>query len=165
MLEDARAWLKTARALAGAWSAAATGDGDPLDAWPANGFEAYPPDFESLAWAAFSIALNVGLRPFHAHAEHTYQPPGGGEFEVGIPKIDLYQAACAQLFNLMVGGDTLRRCENLTCGQPFRHQLGGAKYRQHRSTGLRFCTPACARADASRQYRRRKAAMEKETER
>ncbi len=152
-LEDARAWLKTARALAGGWAAWATGE-EFLAAWPANGFEPYPPEFESLHWSAFTIALNVGLRPFRAHAEHTYKPPGGDELAIGTPRIDLYQAACAQLFNLMVSGETLRRCEK--CGQPFHHQLGGAKYRQHRSTGLRFCTPACARAEASRKYPSRK---------
>jgi hypothetical protein len=83
---------------------------------------------------------------------------GAGELVLGVPRVSLYSAACREVFNLVLEQPTARHCENATCGRVFVHQLGGAKFRQHRSTGLRFCTPECARAEASRQYRRRKAA-------
>jgi hypothetical protein len=77
--------------------------------------------------------------------------------------VDLYSAACQQVFNLIVKNCDAQRCENETCGRTFVHQLGGAQHGQHRSKGLRFCTPACARTQTQRQYRRRrKAAKTKE---
>jgi hypothetical protein len=152
-IEDARWWLKTARALAGAWSKATLGE-DPTTAWREEGFAAL--NDEAACWAQCTLALNEGLRPFRAHVE--YAQPRLPGFVHGLPRVGLYSAACRQIFNFAVEQQTARRCENATCGRVFVHQLGGAKFRQHRSTGLRYCTPECARAEASRQYRRRKAA-------
>lgn len=155
-LEDARWWLKTARALAGTWRNA--DQGQPLGlAWAAEGF--LEPDDES-AWWQFTHALNTGLQPFRAHIELRLAMEGD-ELKWGMPRVGLYSAACRQIFNFIVQGDTARRCENETCGRTFVHQLGGAKHGQHRSVGLRFCTPECARAQAQRQYRRRKTAEKK----
>ncbi len=47
-LEDARWWLKTARALAGTWREASGPDGEPAIAWVAEGF---PAGTEESAWA------------------------------------------------------------------------------------------------------------------
>jgi hypothetical protein len=158
-LEDARWWLKTARALAGVWREASLDGGDPVSAWSAEGF---PINTDWTCWAMFTVALNEGLEPFRAHVEHAAPLDDGSEFVFGLPEVGLYSAACRQVFNLAVEQPTARRCESATCGRVFVHQLGGAKHRQHRSTGLRFCTPECARAEASRQYRRRKRAKEQE---
>ena len=152
-VEDVRWWLKTARALAGVWSKASLGE-SPIGAWLAEGFAKL--DTESLCWSHFEIALNVGLEPFHARVLV------GKSRDLQRPHVDLYSAAAHQVFNLVVTGDTARRCENETCGRTFVRQLGGAKHGQHRSTGLRFCTPECARAETQRQYRRRKSARTKE---
>jgi hypothetical protein len=101
----------------------------------------------------------VGLEPFRARVEHRVDIPGGDTVTFGVQPIDLYSAACRQVFNLVVEQPTARRCESATSGRVFVHQVSDIEYRQHhRSTGLRFCTPKCARAEASRQYRRRKAA-------
>ena len=152
-IEDARWWLKTARALAGVWIRATLGE-DPVPAWSAEGFRAL--DREGVCWAQFTLALKEGLHPFRAHVE--YAEPRLPGFVYGLPNVGLYSAACRQIFNFAAQEQTARRCENATCGRVFVHQLGGAKFRQHRSTGIRYCTPECARAEASRQYRRRKAA-------
>ena len=120
----------------------------------AEGFRAL--DREGVCWAQFTLALKEGLHPFRAHVE--YAEPRLPGFVYGLPNVGLYSAACRQIFNFAAQEQTARRCENATCGRVFVHQLGGAKFRQHRSTGIRYCTPECARAEASRQYRRRKAA-------
>jgi|HubBroStandDraft_6_1064221.scaffolds.fasta_scaffold75411_4 hypothetical protein len=157
-LEDARWWLKTARALTRVWAEASAGR-DPTSAWTAEGF---PPVDEQACWAQFTLALDTGLKPFRARVEY-HVSPHGFEFTYGRLMIGLYSAACCQVFNFIAGKETARRCENETCGRTFVHQLGGAKYGQHRSKGLlRFCTPACAQAQTQRQYRRRKAAQKKE---
>jgi hypothetical protein len=150
-IEDVRWWLKTARALAGIWRETSLG-GDPSDAWLAEGFHPGLSQ-KSACWAQFTLALNIGLKPFRAHAEL----PTDVGFTYGQPKAGLFSAACLQVFNLIVEEATARRCENSTCGRVFIHQLGGAKYGQHRTKGLRFCSPTCARAETQRQYRRRKA--------
>jgi hypothetical protein len=160
-LEDARWWLKTARALAGVWSRATLGE-DPSDAWAAEGL---PAARESDCWPRFTEALNVGLTPLRAHIEHAAPLGDGGSFLFGLPQVGLYSAVCRQIFNLVVQQPAARHCENATCGRVFVHQLGGSKYGQHRSKGLRFCSPSCARAETQRQYRRRKASTEKEKER
>jgi hypothetical protein len=149
-IEDARWWLKTVRALAGTWGRTSRGE-DPAGAWLAEGFSDAQENSLGLSdpWRRFTEALNDGLRPFYAQAliyNRAYQDP-----------VDLYSAACQQIFNLIVEECDAHRCENQSCERIFVHQLGGSKYGQHRTKGLRFCTPACARAETQRTYRRRKA--------
>ncbi len=148
-IEDARWWLRTARALAGTWRESQFG-GDPFAPWLAEGFLASPlHDPDAGGWPQFAAALNVGLEPFRAHVE----PTGGDE-----PTVGLYAAACRQIFNLMVSDGTARRCESATCGRVFVRQRGDIEYRQHyRTTGVRFCSEECMRAEKQRRYRRRKA--------
>jgi len=107
-------------------------------------------------WPRFTVALNNGLRRFRARVEYPVQIPDGGKFTFGIPQVDLYSAACLQVFNLL-SGPPARRCASSTCGRVFVHQVGGAQYRQHRSKGLRFCSPSCAKNETQRAYRRRQA--------
>ena len=139
-LEDARWWLKTARALAGTWSRTARGE-DPAAAWTDEGFSPDAPE----VWERFRGLLNEGLEPFSARVVHRNAEA----------LTDLYSAACLQIFNLLVQDCHPLRCENETCDHDFVHQRGGAEHRQHRSTGLRYCTPECARMQASRKYRRK----------
>lgn len=169
-VEDARWWLKTARALAGAWAEASAGR-SAVAAWTDEGFVGF--DDRDDGWSQFTYALNLGLSEFRAHVEFRVDTPYGDVIH-GLPRIGLFSAACRQIFNFVVAGDTARRCENPTCGpmhgspggepRRFVHQLGGAKEGQYRSRGVRFCTPECARAETQRKYRRRKAALSKEKE-
>jgi hypothetical protein len=161
-LEDARWWLKTARAMTGVWSEASRGE-DPGSAWAAEGFPALAATEPGAQWTFFVTALNDGLSAFHVHAEYEWDLAnlGLGAITYGRPLVNLYSAACRQVFNFLVEGETGRRCENQTCGRTFVRQLGGAEHGQHRSDA-RYCTPECARAEASRQYRRRKTAQREE---
>ena len=159
-VEDARWRLKKARALAGVWREAMF-DRPVAPALAAEGLRTNTDgrlDSEHLAWQAIAAALNEGLRPFQARVEHTlklYYGGRTGEYIEGLPRVDLYSAACRQIFNLIVEDGTARLCENETCSVVFVHQIGGSKYGQYRTTGLRFCSPACARMETQRQYRRR----------
>ena len=158
-IEDVRWWLKTARALARIWTETSTG-GDPASVWTDEGF-LFVDHRGPWAWSQFVRALNVGLRPFRARAEHRIEFANGAKVDFGLPRVGLYSAACHQIFNLVVRDETPRRCENETCGRLFVHQLGGAEYRLHYRSDVRYCTDKCARAEASRQYRRRRAAKKK----
>jgi hypothetical protein len=150
-VEDARWWLKTAGALAAVWRDASLGL-DIAGAWANEGFVGIETTDES--WKEFTTSLNVGLHPFRARVEYQAH---------GLPQVGLYSAACRQIFNLVVRDETARRCQNETCGRTFVHQHGGAQHGQHRTQGvLLYCSPECAHAEASRQYRRRKAAQAKE---
>jgi hypothetical protein len=152
-VEDARWQLKKARALAGVWREAMFGR--PIaPAFTAEGLRRHNAVSEILAWTDFAEALNKGLRPFQARVEHALKFEHGVVVE-GRPHVDLYSAACCQIFNLIVEGGTARVCENETCSVVFVHQLGGSLYGQYHKTGLRFCSPACARMETQRQYRRR----------
>jgi hypothetical protein len=168
-IEDARWWLKTARALAGSWARASRGE-DPHDAWQAEGFlvewflEGVKEPARSSTWLMFTGALNEGLRPFHPRLRMAVDDEGQAILEA--PRgwyVDLYSAACVQVFNFMVGECDAQRCENETCGRTFVHQQGGSRFGQHRTKGLRYCQPACASAQAARQYRRRKAARKEQS--
>jgi hypothetical protein len=156
-IEDARWWLKTARALARTWSYVQVGK-DPVSAWDAEGFEMISEDD---LWTHFTLALDAGLLPFRARAEFTRDFSGQHQFTYGAPLVGLYSAACRQVFNLIVGDATARYCENKTCGRIFVHQLGTTTTERYRSTGLRFCTAKCAQAEKQREYRRRESARKK----
>lgn len=124
-----------------------------------------PHDFESIvaawdgscdtieaAWWNFEELLNLALRPFQVRAV-----VGGEGFPLGVQDVNSYSAMALQLANHIAEAATYRRCANETCGRLFVRQCGGAIYaNQRHSTGVRYCTPSCARAQAQREYRRRK---------
>jgi hypothetical protein len=151
-LEDARWWLKALRAMVAMWRNVNFGL-VAADAWGAEGFLHQD---GAIAWTLFVVFLNDGLEPFRARAYVRYTDDDGTPLEWfdGIFPVDLYSAGCQQFFNFVVSGAAPRRCENERCGRTFIHQLGGAG-NWHRTKGLRFCTPECAKAETQRQYRRR----------
>lgn len=83
------------------------------------------------------------------------------KFSVGIGGLEerwptIYSVSFLQLYNHLAEGATTRRCANETCLRAFVRQRGRAEYEQYRTEGVRYCSRACARAQAQRQLRRRR---------
>jgi hypothetical protein len=138
--------------------------------WAFEGVE--PDDWSSPEWlwpkpgSSFDAmnrtlqAMNRGLEAFGPRAE-IYRPQLGefpGYRVLRITDASPWQIAMACLWNDMLAGESYRICQNETCGRVFQHQLGRATQAQHRSTGVRYCSATCARAQANRAYRRRRQA-------
>lgn len=110
---------------------------------------------EHRAWTSFVLALNEGLKSFHARAELV--EPELEDWTWGAPTADLYAGLCVQLMNLInEGHDHLNVCANETCRHHFIRQRGGAVHGQFRSTGVLYCTVRCAKTQGQRDLRRRK---------
>jgi hypothetical protein len=145
-LEDARWWVKTLRAVTRIWQFAALGE--PVDTcWRDEGF--LGPTSTAATWAQFTRAVNIGIEVFQPRVALGTANP--------YPSVGLYAAACGQLFDFIAAGVVPQRCASATCSTIFVHQIGGARHGRSRTSGVRFCSPGCARAETQRQYRRRKA--------
>lgn len=70
----------------------------------------------------------------------------------------LYDVMCLEIFNHIVENAIYRTCANESCRRTFVRQHGRAQHHQNRTSGVRYCSADCARAQASRDYRRRKRA-------
>jgi hypothetical protein len=124
-------------------------DNDYAPAWLSHGHPA--PKNESQGWLWFDTLINAALRPYHVHVQ-TYP---GGTLTGATPRPTLYQACALQLHNYVAEATPFGRCANERCGHLFTRQRGRAQYGQHRSTGVRFCSHSCAKAQGERQRRRR----------
>ncbi|MGW7434075.1 hypothetical protein ACWGIN_31660 [Streptomyces sp. NPDC054861] len=84
-------------------------------------------------------------------------------FSVGIGSLTdrhptIYSTAFLQLYNHIAENATIRNCANETCHRNFVRQRGRAEYGQNRTSGVKYCTRECARAQAQREHRRRRKA-------
>jgi hypothetical protein len=68
----------------------------------------------------------------------------------------LYAICALELFNHIIENAEYHICANERCLRTFVHQQGRAEKGPHRSSGVKYCSPSCARATAQREYRRRR---------
>ncbi len=149
---DAIAYLTVARAMANHWVASMT------DQSVAKVWSAVSPDVTTKreAWMFLIESLNFGLVPYHPRIEATFPGIRGHPYVVGGPRVHLFNGLSLQVFNLMVEAIPPLQCLNETCGRWFVRQHGRAEQGQYRVEGVKYCSASCARAQAQREYKRRK---------
>jgi hypothetical protein len=84
-----------------------------------------------------------------------------GKFNVGIGGLasrqpTIYSISFLQIYNHITEGAVLLGCANEPCGNLFVRQRGRAEFGQHRTTGVKYCSNSCARAQGQRELRRRR---------
>lgn len=97
----------------------------------------------------------------HIHALEQMLNRSLGRFSIGVGDLadrspTVLSVAFLQLYNHLVEEAHVRRCANDNCGRDFVRQRGRAEYGQHRTTGVKYCSRECARAQAQRDLRRRR---------
>lgn len=92
-----------------------------------------------------------------AQVEDLFVPADDAHVELArVPSaVPLYAILALELFNHIVVNADYHVCANERCQRTFVHQQGRAKKDQRRGQGVLYCTAACARATAQRDYRRR----------
>ena len=76
---------------------------------------------------------------------------GPGERDA-VLELNLHALCCLELFNHVAAANDFPRCANESCGRLF------VRDERARRRGMRYCSRTCARAQAQREFRRRKAA-------
>ena len=107
-----------------------------------------------------NLSLTVGLKRFHpmiwvVPADDALRSSA----ELGrLQDVSLFSYCCLELHNHVVTGAGYRRCANETCRRLFSStEPGGANGARRAAL---YCSRACGRAQAQREYRRRRAAAD-----
>jgi hypothetical protein len=124
--------------------------GDYTRAWTENGLNT--PASESQSWLWFDLAINTALRPFHANVQ--FSPYGALTGATQTPTA--YEACALQLYNYVAEGAPFGICANENCSRWFTRQRGRAQYGHNRTSGVRYCSHHCAKAQGERERRRRR---------
>jgi hypothetical protein len=154
--DQVRDHVRALRAIVSHWEAfQAEDDKGVLSAWSENGFA----KTRSLdrAWDWWTDYVNAALSPFAVTVDVQHLRRHGMYGRA----ITAYSAMVLEIANDVTAGTAWRRCANEPCGQLFARQQGRAEAGQFRTEGIRFCTKSCAKAQMSRDLRRRNAEKRK----
>lgn len=151
--------LRDVAQLARHWIAYKSG-GNVLDVWYPDGIDpdAFDADViaEEIETCHHRFALGVEERTANTRVRFTVGTSWGTS--LGLPAPDLIDALSIQLLGLcFLHKDhrlPLLDCANENCHYSFFRQRGGKL--QHRNTGSKYCSRACAQAVAARASRRRR---------
>jgi len=104
------------------------------------------------------FALAFDFRPESEEEQHT---PVTGPLEITPTRgpsdsLRLHEICALELFNHIAGREIYRDCNNETCGRAFVTQYGRSEHGMSKRKGVLYCSAACAQAQASREYRRRR---------
>jgi hypothetical protein len=81
----------------------------------------------------------------------------GPEERDAVLELNLHALCCLELFNHVAAANDFPRCANESCARLF------VRDERARRRGMRYCSRNCARAQAQREFRRRKAASPEPT--
>jgi len=122
--------------------------------------EGREPDTLAEARSLIESRLTSGLSVFHPRVR--VDPPdlatwGGRSPAEVMVAASLYSICCLEIFNHLLEQAHYRRCAKESCERVFVRHRGRSDAGQHKLTGgVKYCSNACARAEASRAYRRSK---------
>lgn len=157
LLEEFRFAANALRDLTSAWRVA-SGQADAAEmkwAW----FYGQQPTLEEAA-SFLVVQLPALVRRLHPqlYLEGSEADNSGVDVVVsaGSPRVrSLFELCAAELYNHIVARPHYKTCANENCERLFIRQRGRAVHGQYRTTGLKYCSASCARAQNQRQYRRR----------
>lgn len=109
-------------------------------------------DSRTAVWHFLANMIEMGLLPFHPRL---VRDPALNERDRLFEGVPLYSVCCLELFNHIAEHASYRHCANERCERTFVRQTGRAAVGQHRTTGIKYCSSHCARAQAQRQHRAR----------
>jgi hypothetical protein len=156
-LEDFRFAATALRDLTSAWRVA-SGQADPTEiAW--TWLHGEQPTLEAAA-SVLAVYLPPLLRGLHPRLQLEKAEEGEPHVAVVVDgrskrAASLFEVCAAELYNHIVARPTYKVCANETCQRLFVLQRGRAIHGQHRTTGVKYCSVSCARAQNQRKYRQR----------
>lgn len=151
--------LRVLRALAAHYLAWQDDDGaGVVDAWRSSGFDG--PSTEVEAWWNWERHVNAALGAFPLRVSVVDEADGAEVFGVLTdPVRTTYHVAILQLARLASSGLRVARCANVFCGRAFtRQRTARREWGAGHVQGVKYCSRACAKAQAERERRARKRA-------
>lgn len=127
-----------------------------LEVWSKRDLPAPTTTFELIGTTLALLNEVTGSAGPRVELAHSSLDARGIAYGRPIPRV--LTAMCLQALRYIADGVPARRCANETCERWFTRQRGRAHAGQFRSTGVLYCSSACAKAQAQRVYRRRRRA-------